>query len=234
MKPRRPRSLAVLRPAPWAMRPEREAWRCLNHCRRAIGDAIVPAPVPVDLWIEHPLGLDLEITDLSVLGPGILGAAYVTERRIAISDTLVEQHGRFRFTCSHELGHLVLHADEDVLFRDDATSILAARSKTIEREADQFAAAFLMPISLLESELRRVVGSLDAMRQLGDDGCASTWDHEILPPLEERFGVSRAAAIVRCANLRWRNARPLMAETTREHLLRTRRQPVDEAQPRLF
>ena len=216
------------------MRPEREAWRCLNHCRRAIGDAIVPAPVPVDLWIEHPLGLDLEITDLSVLGPGILGAAYVTERRIAISDTLVEQHGRFRFTCSHELGHLVLHADEDVLFRDDAHTILAARSKTIEREADQFAAAFLMPIPLLQSELREQAGSLDVMRQLGDDGCASTWDCEILPSIEEQFEVSRAAAIVRCANLRWRNVRPLMSDAVREQLLRTHRPITDESQARLF
>jgi Zn-dependent protease with chaperone function len=216
------------------MRPEREAWRCLNRCRRAIGEAVIPSPVPVDLWIEHPLGLELDITDLSSLGAGILGATYISDRKIAISDALVEQHGRFRFTCAHELGHLVLHVDEDVLFRDDAHTILAARSKTIEREADQFAAAFLMPISLLEVELRRAVGSLDAMRQLGDDGCASTWDHEILPPLEERFGVSRAAAIVRCANLRWRNVRPLMSDAVREQLLRTHRPITDESQARLF
>lgn len=48
---------------------------------------------------------------------------------------------RSRFDAAHELGHLVLHEPED------------SGSKTAERQADQFAAGFLMPESGIRGEL---------------------------------------------------------------------------------
>lgn len=50
---------------------------------------------------------------------------------------------RSRFDAAHELGHLVMHADADA----------DADDKTVERQANQFAAAFLMPADDIKPEL---------------------------------------------------------------------------------
>lgn len=49
---------------------------------------------------------------------------------------------RDRFSCSHEIGHLALHEPETAL-----------ASKDIERQADGFASAFLMPADQIREEL---------------------------------------------------------------------------------
>lgn len=54
---------------------------------------------------------------------------------------------RSRFDAAHELGHLVLHMHG------------ATKSRDVEREADQFAAAFLMPKDDLNAHLPRVVST---------------------------------------------------------------------------
>ncbi|MBU0637774.1 MAG: hypothetical protein KKB50_02840 [Planctomycetes bacterium] len=53
------------------------AWACIEKCRRRLGLDEVPLPIPVEDWIEGPLGITYGITDLSHLGDGVLGAAYV-------------------------------------------------------------------------------------------------------------------------------------------------------------
>lgn len=65
---------------------------------------------------------------------------------------------RKRFTIAHELGHLVLHTDEDfhidetfpAKFRDEVSSLAIDDH---EIEANQFAAELLMPTFLLADEL---------------------------------------------------------------------------------
>jgi hypothetical protein len=58
-----------------------------------------------------------------------------------------------RFTAAHEVGHFVLHPDE-VLFRDRSLSDHGKERPPKEREADYFAACFLMPPKLLGEAFR--------------------------------------------------------------------------------
>lgn len=65
---------------------------------------------------------------------------------------------RQRFTIAHELGHFFLHPRKDtfvdqVSYRDNKKDIL--RTPT-ERQANMFAAALLMPNSLLEKDFRSI------------------------------------------------------------------------------
>ena len=91
---------------------------------------------------------------------------------------------RDRFTIAHELGHYVLH----FLYRkqflaEPLTEMIAQRygASAVEREANQFAAAFLMP----EEEYKA------AFRELNGDHTG----------LSRLFGVSRIASEVRAQAL---------------------------------
>jgi Zn-dependent peptidase ImmA (M78 family)/transcriptional regulator with XRE-family HTH domain len=78
---------------------------------------------------------------------------------------------RSRFDAAHELGHLVMHSPNQ------------AGSKTIESEADQFAAEFLMPEDDIKNEL------------------PSRADWPVLIQLKARWHVSIASLIVRAKTL---------------------------------
>ena len=101
---------------------------------------------------------------------------------------------RQRFTIAHELGHLALHEDQELIlerhvqlnFRD-ATSSTASKQEEIE--ANQFAAELLMPETLLERSLR----SLLSGRPLSDA--------DLVRRLAGRFEVSQQAMEYRLASL---------------------------------
>lgn len=78
---------------------------------------------------------------------------------------------RHRFTAAHELGHLVMHADE------------VQRDGSIEKEADRFAAEFLMPTDEVQDDLP---GRLD-------------WKQ--LNSLSHKWGVSMASLVYRSREL---------------------------------
>lgn len=87
---------------------------------------------------------------------------------------------RQRFTVAHELGHHVLgHADAP---RDEPAAFGASVASPDEREANQFAAALLMPAN--------------AVRLLVEGGRYGSIDE-----IAKEFGVSRAAMIYRIKNL---------------------------------
>lgn len=131
---------------------ERKAENCLQHCLTKLGLTQVPIPVPIEDWIEGPLNLRFGIEDLTRFGPDVLGASFVPQREILISETLLSNEGRFRFTCAHELGHFILHAKLTQAFRDTHADP-DDKPEEIEREADRFAAAFLMPSSVVIQSL---------------------------------------------------------------------------------
>jgi Zn-dependent peptidase ImmA (M78 family) len=79
---------------------------------------------------------------------------------------------RDRFSCSHEIGHLALHEPETAL-----------ASKDIERQADGFASAFLMPADQIRDELP---ANLDWVRFI---------------ELKQRWQVSIAALLRRAKDL---------------------------------
>lgn len=84
---------------------------------------------------------------------------------------------RTRFDASHELGHLLLHIDSDQHNYDDENYI-----KTIEKEANKFAGAFLLPRD-----------------SFGQEVMSTSLDHFI--NLKRRWKVSIQAMICRCADL---------------------------------
>ena len=135
-----------------------------------------------------------------------------------------------RFTGAHEIGHWVLHPDQ-VMHRDralDGSGLPSGSRDFREKEADYFAACFLMPLRLILEAFKYRFGSADSF--IVDDRVAfhlCPSDHESLlrverdsldrefalancksfngnyfKSLSELFGVSRTAMAIRIKELR--------------------------------
>ena len=227
--------LKLLEPCHGGRLIERRAWACLERCRKKLGLDAVPLPVPVETWIESPLGIRLSFEDLSHLGPDVLGGAFVDEQEILIDERVTAHDGRCRFTCAHELGHLLLHRGVSSVFRE--TRLDAAFSADVyEWQADRFAAAFLMPLVLLEHEIITVLRAhgLKAARcvfELMQKTAESEWlwRYRLLPAITKRFAVSLSAAIFRCADVQplITGAKPLLPQS----LVTRLRQPAHSDDP---
>jgi len=150
---------------PWLSRKQiaQKAAMVLKEAGQELGIAIVP-PVPIEAVIERVFGLHLLVEDLTALYAGfswseeILGATILSRKQVLIHERLLsdpKEHGRYHFTCAHELAHWVLHrplcraaesdgragpaAPDDILCR---TSMSRQRG---EWQADSMAACLLMP-----------------------------------------------------------------------------------------
>lgn len=214
-----------LQPSAQVRRVERRAMETLQQCKQLLGIEQVPLPVPVDVWIEHPLGFSFGIADLSYLGSDVLGASFIREREILIDERVVSHEGRYRFTCAHELAHLTLHAKIRRVFQETAPA--PGSNDRYERQADRFAAAFLMPVSLLVRELFRVADATHLDRascitELMMDSAEAEWlwKKRFLPAITARFGVSLSAAIFRFSDIRLRDSKPFLAAGLKSRLLR--------------
>jgi Zn-dependent peptidase ImmA (M78 family) len=123
--------------------------------------------------------------------PGCVGALVYSEaqpRHWAIMYHAGQSDGRRSFTVGHEFGHYILHRqliEENASFDGgiycDENAVVRRGGSGIEQEADEFAAALLMPLH----DFRR---QLPAKRQA---------DFDILSRLAKRYGVSLTAAILR-------------------------------------
>ena len=99
---------------------------------------------------------------------------------------------RQRFTIAHEIGHFLLHENEDVhidermivLYRDEHSS-LAINEKEVE--ANQFAAELLMPRGVLLNDLESMPLDVEEDRQVTE--------------LAKKYGVSQQAMAFRIANI---------------------------------
>ena len=180
---------------------ERKAEEVIATCVRIAGLGAIPFPIPVDTWVESPLGIGFGVEDLSALGPEVLGAVYIPERQMVISDRIAHREERFRFTCAHELGHLVLHGGLAVAFRE--TTDEPGRKDQHEVEADRFAAAFLMPMDEVVRLLlqigreHQIEPHLLKPRLLREHEGRSFIEQRIVPAMQKRFGVSFSAALCR-------------------------------------
>jgi len=210
---------AVLEPTRGRRVINARAWTCLERCRRKLDLSEIPLPVPVESWVEGPLGIRLGFEDLSGLGPEVLGAAYVREREILIDPRGLNHEGRLRFTCAHELGHVTLHRRVRPVFHENVNVGSFVNPDRYERQADRFAAAFLMPVPLLERELLSVLKERKlrcgkAVVELMQDTEESRWIWRsiVLPEMAKRFGVSYTAAVYRFHDVqpKMRYPRPLM------------------------
>jgi hypothetical protein len=121
-------------------------------------------PVPVESIAEDYLGLRIEQAYMDCSG-----MLLPTERLIRINAAEGPRNEaplrRFRFTIAHELGHWICHALEGA---DPAASycrpidLTEAADRSLEREANVFAAELLMPEPALRAGWEEL-GSADAL-----------------------------------------------------------------------
>lgn len=223
-------------PVKWC-RIEEKAERLLEECRAFEGQKRLPLPIPVERWIERPLGYQFGVEDLSRFGPEVLGCVFVEEREILVSDR-IRNDGRFRFTCAHELGHMVLHARKGKHFHERG-ALEPGSDIEVEREADRFAVGFLMPnVELilqldeivtdhaldLEQTLLVITGESTESRQL--------WTGLLVPELCRRFDVSRQALVYRLGEIRFRDGRQLLPKRIASQLVRHGSAPSARAEAR--
>ncbi|MBL9150009.1 MAG: ImmA/IrrE family metallo-endopeptidase [Phycisphaerae bacterium] len=188
-------------------RVERAARTTIAKCQRKLRLATTPVPIPVEEWIEGPLGIRFGVADLSHLGAEVLGAVDIPGREILVSEKAALHEGRFRFTAAHELGHFVLHAKISPTFRDDV-HMSAFLDRRFEREADRFAAAFLVPHELLclaySEECRDAGASPGDLLRAVRDGIPEArvlFRSRVVARLSKRFGVSQSAMAHRFTDL---------------------------------
>jgi hypothetical protein len=194
---------------------EARAHACLRQCVEKLNLKEIPIPVPVEQWIERPLGIRFGVSDLSHLGRDVLGAAFISENEIVVSERLLSNEGRYRFTCAHELGHFILHGHLKRAFRD--TDVEPGTRSDCEHEADRFGASFLMPATLVIREFFDVAAAhglehgrlLVAIMERSTE-TQTVWKRIILPAVTRKFGVSLSAAIFRFRELVLPNGTPFI------------------------
>lgn len=225
-------------PQLWPMmrRVERAALSTLSQCQKLLGVTATPLPVPVEAWVESPLGLRFGVADLSHLGTDVLGLARPKDRELWVSETIADQESRFRFTIAHELGHIVLHSKIQAEFRELAEG--AYLQQRVEREADRFAASFLMPVAPLGVTICDVCARFELdprallyAMQSGESTALRLFRAKVVPAVSRRFGVSLSAAAYRFADLLLDNGLPVITPRQVKPLLA----PVHrQSDPQLF
>ncbi len=140
----------------------RKAAQVLKEASHELGLEILP-PVPIEAIIEQVFGLHLLVENLSEIYAGfdwaeeLLGATILSKKQVLIHEKLLadpKEHGRYHFTCAHELGHWVLHRPlfqaaeeqgEDVEQERDILCRTSFKRQRGEWQADYMAACLLMP-----------------------------------------------------------------------------------------
>ena len=150
---------------------------------------ITEAPVPVER-IAKAKGARIFYQSLE---DDVSGFLYRDKTQAVIGVNTHHAPVRQNFTTAHELGHLLLHDQEQlhidkefrVRLRDDVSS---QGTDEAEREANFFAASILMPRRFLEEDLVN-----EEYVDLLDDDC--------LADLARKYGVSAQALVNRLKNL---------------------------------
>ena len=124
-----------------------------------IGVPPLALPIPVEEIAEQYLGYEIEFTDRGIFSdPRLLGGIDLEAKTIFVNASVQDHDGRYSFTVAHEIGHHVLHREAHLAkVTEEGNSILCrevANKPQIEIEADRFAAALLMPASLVSKAVR--------------------------------------------------------------------------------
>lgn len=147
------------------------------------------APVKIERIIKR-LGISLIEQDFDLT---MSGAAIIDGNKKIISVNKNESASRKRFTIAHELGHILLHYDQElnvdlkpIRLNRDFNSGTGESWREIE--ANYFAATILMPSALVEEHYDRLTARLDD-------------DDVLLGEIASKFGVSVQAMSIRLAKL---------------------------------
>ena len=100
--------------------------------------------------------LDIEVHTKN-LGGEISGLLVIKNGRASIGLDSDQSHERRRFTIAHELGHFFLHRNLKETFVDEVFA-RSGNSNQIEREANAFAAALLMPKKIIDDAISENFG----------------------------------------------------------------------------
>jgi len=130
---------------------ENETSRLINNYSEERELPIKP-PIPVFEMIEF-LGYDVDFRkDGLYKDHNYLGGLLIDEKIVELNENLSHQEGRMNFTAAHEIGHIVLHAKDDMIKKENNNSMCRTNNDLgdremdkIEREADAFASYLLMP-----------------------------------------------------------------------------------------
>jgi Zn-dependent peptidase ImmA (M78 family) len=152
-------------------------------------NGITEAPVPVSK-IAKSNGARIHVESLE---GDLSGFLYRDHDQAVIGINTRHSNARQNFTISHELGHLLLHEQEQlhvdrefrVRLRNDVSS---QGTDEAEKEANFFAASLLMPKSFLE-------------RDLAKQEFVDLLDDDLLRSLSRKYGVSTQALVNRLKNL---------------------------------
>lgn len=145
---------------------------------------------PIELEkIAEKLNLKVGPADL---GEEVSGVIFIKNKKGKIGYNPSDIRERIRFTIAHEIGHFVLHKEKMEMFIDKTYYALRDKNSSkgeykMEREANAFAAALLMPRSLLIREIKETNFDLA--------------EEDSLNKLARKFGVSTQAMSFRLANL---------------------------------
>lgn len=147
-----------------------------------------PAVDVVRLTVD--LGIDYNESDY---GDTLSGCAIIRDGNRLISVNSAHSEHRKRFTTAHEIGHILLHADQPISVDVKPITFLRDRSSSTgeawrEVEANYFAASVLMPRTALESEISLI-------RETSWD------DDELIKQLVKTFNVSAQAIGIRLSSL---------------------------------
>lgn len=143
-----------------------------SKAQRLIGDfgaeigMEVGVPMPVEVIAEQYLNYQIDFVDSGLFSdPDYLGGIVFDDRMIQISSRIEAHEGRYNFTVAHEIGHHVLHREFYLDHRDATTNKIVCREvgekPLVEQQADRFAAALLMPASLVRSAFGKVARNIN-------------------------------------------------------------------------
>ncbi len=169
---------------------------------------------------EHKVKYNFDM-DLGINSSGneILGKLEINKRKIFITNRLETNTPRWRFTLSHEIGHLLLHRNLDIpsfiqdhMDTDEILnwSITNAKDKNIIRlewQANSFASSLLLPRHLVYDFIFSKLNELDIRNSskgviyLDEQQCNIQTYQNILFSMKQKFNVSYQAINYRLAQL---------------------------------
>ena len=138
--------------------------------------------------------LNIELRETS-FKRNISGILYIEKGKGVIGYNKNESEVRQRFTIAHEIGHYLLHRlDREIFYEKEFKLYRNSKSSTgeeeMEREANAFAAALLMPKDRLQKEIEKIHFDFVSDKD------------EMLEKLAKSFKVSNQAMMYRILNLR--------------------------------
>lgn len=165
--------------------PEQKAQELLDELN------IANAPIDVEEIAER-LGASVSFEPFEGKG-GVSGMLVRDKNRTVIGINSAHPVVRQRFSIAHEIGHLRLHqgsvfVDQTVRFKRDGRSSMA--TDTQEIQANQFAAALLMPAPLISDSIKKRVTKRPNLTE-----------SELVSELASEFRVSEQAMEFRLTNL---------------------------------